>query len=477
MPISSASRHPELISLDSLERAAHEAAHHTGRFINTHARGITATAVAAMVGFAATAFGIAPMAPDAADLPQRLVSETVTTDALSHQLEALAAHGVSLYRSELTRSGDTVDSLLRRLGIVDAAAAAFLRSDAAARELFTGRSGKMIQARTDATGRLEELIARYAPGDSALAGSHFTRLSLQRSASGARPYSVKVETAALGTQLRLGSGTVRQSLFAAADDARLPDAVASQIAEIFSADIDFHRELRRGDTFTVVYEALTADDEPIRWSQGTGKVLAAEFINAGTVHTAVWFKEASAAKGAYFDMKGENKRRSFLASPLEFSRVTSGFAMRLHPIMRTWRQHNGIDYGAPTGTAVRSVGDGVVEFAGRQGGYGNVVKVRHSNDRTTVYAHLSRIGVRQGARIEQGDTIGAVGSTGWATGPHLHFEFIVKGDHVNPIAVAQSSEANVVSAAARSEFGRLSVGLRQQLDAAYTSAQRADYAE
>jgi murein DD-endopeptidase MepM/ murein hydrolase activator NlpD len=279
--------------------------------------------------------------------------------------------------------------------------------------------------------------------------------------------------------MRLGSGTVRQSLYAAADDARLPDAVASQIAEIFSADIDFHRELRRGDTFTVLYEALTADGEVIQWNQGTGRVLAAEFVNKGQTHTAVWFQDpgAPSAKGAYYDMNGQNKRRSFLASPLEFSRVTSGFAMRLHPIMRTWRQHNGIDYGAPTGTAVRTVGDGVVEFAGSQGGYGNVVKVRHSNDRTTVYAHLSRINVRQGERVEQGATIGAVGATGWATGPHLHFEFIVKGDHVNPIVVAQSSETNVVSASARAGFRQWTRSVRGQLDVALSAAARTSYAE
>ena len=125
-------------------------------------------------------------------------------------------------------------------------------------------------------------------------------------------------------------------------------------------------------------------------------------------------------------MKGQNKRRSFLSSPLEFSRVTSGFSMRLHPILRTWRQHKGVDYGAPTGTAVRTVGDGVIEFAGRQGGYGNVVKVRHNNNRTTVYAHLSRINVREGERVEQGDRSARSASTGWATGPHLHFEFIVE---------------------------------------------------
>ena len=126
-------------------------------------------------------------------------------------------------------------------------------------------------------------------------------------------------------------------------------------------------------------------------------------------------------------------RRAFLASPMEFSRVTSGFAMRFHPILQTWRAHLGVDYGAPTGTPVRTVGDGVVEFAGVQNGYGNVVQVEHGNDRSTLYAHLSRIDVRKGQRVEQGQRIGAVGATGWATGPHLHFEFRVNGEHQDPL--------------------------------------------
>ena len=430
-----------------------------------------------MVGFAATAFGIAPLAPDPAELPQRTILQAIEPEPLDAQLELLAAHDLTLYRHEVLRSGDTADSLLKRLNVVDAEAALFLRTDPIARQLFSGRAGKMVQVRSNAKGQLLELVARYAPDDADLFGSHFNRMHLVRRD---QDFQVDLSLQRLQMQTRLGSGTITQSLYAAADDARIPDMVASQIAEIFSADIDFHRELRRGDTFSVVYEALTADGEAINWNQGVGRVLAAEFVNKGQVHTAVWFSEPGAGatgKGAYFDMNGQNKRRSFLASPLEFSRVTSGFAMRLHPIMRTWRQHNGVDYGAPTGTPVRTVGDGVVEFAGRQGGYGNVVKIRHSQDRTTVYAHLSRIDVRVGARVEQGQTIGAVGATGWATGPHLHFEFIVRGEHVDPMVVAKASEVSVVSSAARPAFRTWAQGVRTKLDLAQSLAQRSDYAE
>jgi murein DD-endopeptidase MepM/ murein hydrolase activator NlpD len=151
---------------------------------------------------------------------------------------------------------------------------------------------------------------------------------------------------------------------------------------------------------------------------------------------------------------------------MEFSRVSSGFAMRFHPILQTWRRHLGVDYAAPTGTPVRSVGAGVVEFAGRQNGYGNVVKIRHANERSTLYAHLSRIDVRAGQRVEQSQRIGAVGATGWATGPHLHFEFRVRGQHQDPLKVAKASEAVTIDPASRPRLADLARSARVQLEVA-----------
>jgi len=278
-----------------------------------------------------------------------------------------------------------------------------------------------------------------------------------------------VETAPMSAQLRLGSGTIRSTLFAATDEARLPDPVATQLAEMFGTDIDFHRELRKGDTFSVVYEALTADGEPITWNQSSGRVLAAEFVNNGKSHSAVWFQDGN-DKGGYYGFDGQSKRRSFLSSPVEFSRVTSGFSMRFHPILQQWRQHLGVDYGAPTGTAVRNVGDGVVTFAGWQNGYGNVIQIQHANERTTLYGHLSRIDVRVGQRVDQGTVIGAVGATGWATGPHLHFELKVKGEHQDPLLIAKASEAVTLSPAAQARFAVVAKEFRQQLEQALVSA-------
>ena len=426
-----------------------------------------------LAGFGATAFGIAPLIADAQNMPIRLVTEIVTPVGIQSQLDALADHELQLYRTDLTRASDTTDTLLKRLGVTDMAAASFLRTDASARKLLEGRSGKMVRVQTDETGALTELVARFAPANPDLVATHFTRLRVARSAG---KLTAGLETAALASQVRMGSGTVATSLFAATDEARIPDAIATQLAEVFATDLDFHRELRRGDTFSVVYEALTADGEPITWGPQAGKVLAADFINNGRTYSAVWFKDAL-GKGAYYGFDGQSKKRAFLASPMEFSRVTSGFAMRMHPILNNWKQHKGVDYGAPSGTPIRAVGDGVVDFAGWQNGYGNVVEVRHSSERSTVYAHMSRIDVRRGQRVEQGARIGAVGSTGWATGPHLHFEVKVAGVQQDPMIMAKASEIVVLTASAKAEFSRVARSVKSQLDAADSMARSGAYAE
>ena len=322
----------------------------------------------------------------------------------------------------------------------------------AKREL--GRAGRTVTAEASDTNELLRLSARWAPEDN----GQFTRLVIEKTPQG---LASRLEAAPLAATARMGSGTIRSSLFAATDESRIPDAVAVQVAEIFSGDIDFHRALRRGDRFSVVYESLEADGEPLR----TGRVLSAEFVNNGKTYQAMWFQEPG-SKGGYYTLDGQSLRRAYLASPMEFSRVTSGFKMRFHPILQKWRAHLGVDYAAPTGTPVRTVGDGVVEFAGVQNGFGNVVFVKHRNNHVTVYAHLSRVFVKRGQSIGQGQTVGAVGSTGWATGPHLHFEFRVNGQHQDPMTIARQSESVPVSVAARPAFDRLALGVRGQLAAA-----------
>jgi murein DD-endopeptidase MepM/ murein hydrolase activator NlpD len=236
--------------------------------------------------------------------------------------------------------------------------------------------------------------------------------------------------------------------------------VANQLAEIFSADIDFRRDLRRGDRFTVIYESLEADGEPM----GNGRVLSAEFVNGGKPLQSIWFQEPG-NKGGYYSFDGQSKRRTYLAAPLEFSRVSSGYGMRFHPVSGGQKAHLGVDYAAPTGTAVRAVGDGVVDFAGWQNGYGNFIVLKHRSGHSTAYGHLSRIHVRKGQRVDQGSLIGAVGSTGVSTGAHLHFEFRDNGAHKDPLTLARQGEAVPVSAAARAEFNALAKRMKVELAA------------
>ncbi|MDB5820217.1 MAG: peptidase [Rhizobacter sp.] len=416
--------------------------------------------VVGLAGFGATAFGTAPLSLDASLLPKRVVIESIALENVDAQLEALAEHDIDLYRNDLTRNSDTADSLLRRMNVDDAEAAAFIRRDPTARKLLDGRAGKMLQVRTDERGTLLELTARYPAERADMLNTHFTRLVISRDGGS---FSARTEVGRLTAETRQGSGTIRTSLFAATDAARLPDSISTQLVEIFSTDIDFRKDLRRGDSFKVLYESLTADGEAITWNEGAGRLLAAEFVNDGESHSAVWWQEPG-SKGAYYGLDGKAKQRSFLAAPLEFSRVTSGFAMRFHPILQNWRQHKGIDYGAPTGTPVRTVGDGIVEFAGWQNGYGNVVEITHSNNRSTTYAHLSRIDTHKGDRVSQGQIVGLVGSTGWATGPHLHFEVKLNGVQQDPLSIAKTSDTATISPWGKTQFAQLAKSMRAQLD-------------
>ncbi|MFC7407660.1 M23 family metallopeptidase [Hydrogenophaga atypica] len=415
---------------------------------------------ALLLGTGVTAFGVAPLAPDAADLPVRSVSEAIEPALRLVQGGGEATVPFVLFRSDVTRRDDNAQSLLQRLGVSDSAAVAFLRNDPVARGLFSGRTGKLVTVETTDRNEIIRLSARWLskPDD-----RQFQRLTLERQNDG---FLAKHETADLTASAQLASGTIQSSLFAATDAVRLPDSVASQLADIFSSDIDFRRDLRKGDRFSIVYESLEADGEVLR----AGRILSAEFVNDGKQLQTLWFQEPG-HKGGYYGFDGKSQRSTYLTSPLEFSRVSSGYGMRFHPIHGGQRAHLGVDFAAPTGTPVRTVGDGVVQFAGWQGGYGNIVVVQHANNQTTAYAHLSRIDVRKGQKIEQGEFIGAVGSTGASTGPHLHFEFRDKGKHIDPLTIARNGESIPVSAAARAQFDQVVHTMRAQLASAATLTQ------
>ena len=431
-----------------------------------HPKRVTAGLAVLLLGTGVTAFGVAPLAPDAADLPVRQILESVETLPTQAQTDSLNDFSFSLFRTETTRGTDTADSLLKRLNINDPAAAAFLRRDANAQMILAGRPGKTVTAEASDSQELLKLSMRWPTEDAAV----FKRLVIERNGAG---FGARIENVPYGSSARLASGTIQTSLFAATDAAGIPDPVAVQLAEIFASDIDFRQALRKGDRFNVVYETLEADGEAMR----TGRVLSAEFVNGGKTYQAMWFqapgKDATGLpnKGGYYTLDGQSLRRAYLGSPLEFSRISSGFSMRFHPVLQKWRAHLGTDFAAPTGTPARTVGDGVVTFAGVQNGYGNVVFIKHRNNHETVYAHLSKILVRNGQRVTQSDTIGLVGSTGWSTGPHLHLEFRVNGTQQDPMTMARQSDTVPVSPAAQAHFRQLAAGVKNQLQAAATITQ------
>jgi murein DD-endopeptidase MepM/ murein hydrolase activator NlpD len=364
------------------------------------------------------AFGTVHREPDTA--PLRAVVEPLTLSPT--RVGELA---LNLYFQEgLSRRSEAPATLLGRLGTGDADAETILRSPRTVRPFRLLTPGTNVQAAVDENGRLHTF--RYLT-------DRDTVLSLDRVGEGFQTFEQQVQLAR-GIEMKVGE--IKTSLFAATDAAGIPDSVAIQLADIFGGEVDFHRDLRRGDRFAVVYETLYFDGRAVR----SARVLAAEFSNRKQVFRAVWFQDTS-GRGGYYAPDGENLRKVFLRSPLEFSRVTSGFGLRRHPILQQWRAHQGVDYGAPTGTKVKATGDGVVAFAGRKSGYGNLVVLRHHGGYSTYYAHLRDLarGLRPGKRVAQGEVIGYVGQTGWATGPHLHYELRVHEQNRNPLTMTFQS--------------------------------------
>jgi murein DD-endopeptidase MepM/ murein hydrolase activator NlpD len=372
------------------------------------------------------AFGLAPdtMLPGS---PSQLVTRDLALPPL-----APAPRDAGYWREERIQPGDTLGSVLARLSLTDSAAQNFLRTDACARPLYQLKPGKSLRVQSDDDGRLIALSYLTQGGD---------LLVVNRVGNSFVAQSVTPQAA---VHLELRAGEIRSSLFAAADTVGLPDAVTAQIADVFSGDIDFHHDLRRGDRFTVVYEMREVDGQPA----GAGRVVAAEFVSKGVAYRALLWRTVEGGDG-YYAEDGKSLKKAFLRSPLTFTRVTSGFSLaRFHPFLQTWRAHRGVDFAAPSGTPVHAAGDGSVALAGRQNGYGNVVILQHGGAYSTVYGHLSRFagGMKPGAHVVQGEVIGYVGQTGWATGPHLHYEFRVNNEQRNPMTIALPSAQPIPAA-------------------------------
>ena len=391
-----------------------------------------------------TAFGIVP-GGSSADVRQALVEQPLDLP----EFDPLPASADRFVTQERVLRGDTVAALFERLGVRDAKALEFLRGDRIGRAIYRQLvPGRTLQAETGSDGEL--LALRYFLTASSL-------LEVTRTDLG---FSARNRSVSEAPRVFYSTATIRSSLFAATDAAGIPDAIAMQVARIFATDIDFHTDLRRGDRVSVAYEMVYDSGELV----APGRILAAEFVNDGHAYQAVLFRDDEGIDG-YYSPDGTNRAKAFLRSPVEFSRVSSGFGGRFHPIFKNWRAHTGVDFAAPRGTRVIASADGHVVSAGPRGGYGNAIEIKHGGSITTLYGHLSGFasGIRAGARVRQGEPIGYVGSTGYATGPHLHYEFKISGAHQDPLRVALP-KAEPVPERLRTRFLSIASEARARID-------------
>ncbi len=373
-----------------------------------------------------TAFGLVPQSDLGLPSAQVAIEDIVLPNVNDEYADS------SFWHSERVQRGDTVAELLNRLNIDDQDASNYLRTAPETESLRKLAVGKEIQAETSATGGLISLLYLSNNDEQIL-------INKQNDT-----FKIITLPAQFEKRLFVRTGEIKTNLYAAADAAGLPEAAANQLYELFSGDIDFHHDLRVGDKFTAVYEMNYHNGALMN----TGRILSAEFINQGHAYRAIYFQEGD-QQGDYYTPEGKSVRKAFLRSPIEYSRVSSGFSnSRYHPILNKWRSHKGVDFAAPFGTKVKSTADGVVTYIGRDGGYGNVIRLNHQGKYNTVYGHLSRFAqnLHKGQRVAQGEVIGYVGMTGLATGPHLHYEFKIYGQQHNPMRV-ELPDAKPISSA------------------------------
>jgi murein DD-endopeptidase MepM/ murein hydrolase activator NlpD len=382
-----------------------------------------------------TAFGLVPSSNLGLNAG-KIAVEQLTLPS-SAKVETIAS---TFWHTERLQRGDTVAELLQRLNIKDQAASDYLRGSSDAKPFRKLSVGSEVQAETDATGTLISLSYLGEQGE---------KIVVKKQGDG---FSSKAVAAQLEKRLFVRTGEIKTSLYAATDAAGMPESAANQLTEIFSGDVDFHHDLKRGDRFTAVYEMTYSNGALVK----AGQIQAAEYINQGHVYRAVRF-QSDATHSDYYTPEGKSVKKAFLRSPIAFSRVSSGFTMsRFHPVLNKWRAHKGVDFAAPMGTPVKATSDGIVSFVGQQNGYGNVIMLKHQSQFSTVYGHLSRYakGLHNGTRIRQGDVIGYVGMTGLASGPHLHYEFRINDQQRDPLRVALPN-ALPITGANRTVFNSL----------------------
>ncbi|HMA00559.1 MAG TPA: peptidoglycan DD-metalloendopeptidase family protein [Steroidobacteraceae bacterium] len=316
---------------------------------------------------------------------------------------------------------DTMDAIFRRMALDKSDLAAIRNLPGIRQSIDFLKPGDAIRLTHGEDGAIKELSRKV---------SETQTLKVVREEDG---FAARLISNPVQTRIRTAAATIDSSLFQAAEAAAISDMVALKLANVFAWDIDFVLDIRSGDRFTAVYEQIYQDGKYLR----DGELLAAEFVNDGKVYRAVRYTAGDGTAG-YYTPEGRPLRKAFLRAPVDFTRVSSGFnPARLHPILNTIRGHMGTDYAAPTGTPVHAAGDGRISFAGVRGGYGNAIVLAHSNSVSTLYGHMSRFAknIKIGSHVRQGEVIGYVGMTGLATGPHLHYEYLMNGVHKDPQTV------------------------------------------
>jgi len=325
------------------------------------------------------------------------------------------------WKTVTVKRGDNLAQIFSRLNISPGVLHEIIHTNKDTRKLKHVLPGQAIRFLLDDNGVLQQLVYQYNVANS---------LSVTKQGSS---FTAKVTHKTLDTRLAHTSANINHSLFLAAQSAGLSNNMTMQLANIFGWDIDFALDIRKGDNFTVIYEEVFLGDKKIR----DGNILAAEFQNRGKTYRAIRYTDTN-GRSQYYSPEGMSMRKAFLRSPVDFSRISSRFNLkRKHPVLNRIRAHKGVDYAARSGTPIKATGDGRIVFKGTKGGYGRTIIIKHGSAYQTLYAHMRSYNKksRRGSRVKQGQVIGYIGSSGLATGPHLHYEFRLNGAVRNPLTV------------------------------------------